>query len=164
MHVMDFKTLSMRSGITPRHLRYVLDHSLVPPRLLTEALPLMGRTRIVDEVSAVYIACAGHLLKAGFRGGTVRAMMAAFATNYVLDESSCPIFQEVVHSTQNASVQYGDGRYVRWIVERQAGEWQDPAHVGKGLKLVPRIYLEVDVGQISRAVRFFDLSRKRLDS
>jgi hypothetical protein len=164
MHVMDLKTLSERSGISPRHLRYVLDHSLVPGSLLTEDLPILGRTRIVDEISAVYIACAGHLLEAGYRGEAVRDMMAAFGKIMTKAQLHLPIFREVVQFKTNGRVQYGDGRYVRWIIKEKPGPWQDPIRKGKTVELIPRICLELDVGAITKAVRISDSTRKSLDS
>lgn len=164
MQVMDLKTLSERSGISPRHLRYVLDHSLVPGSLLTEALPILGRTRIVDEISAVYMACAGHLLAAGYRGEAVRDMMTAFGSSIAKTQLHFPIFREVVQFNKNGRVQYGDGRYVRWIVEQKTGPWQDPTRKGKAVELAPKTCFELDVGEITRAVRVPDSIRNPLDS
>jgi len=164
MHVMDLKTLSERSGISPRHLRYVLDHSLVPGSLLTEDLPILGRTRIVDEISAVYIACAGHLLEAGYRGEAVRDMMAAFGSIIAKSQLHLPIFREVVQFNKNGRVQFGDGRYVRWIVEGKTGPWQAPTRKGKTVELAPRTCFELDVGEITKAVRIAHSTRNPLDS
>lgn len=164
MNVLSLKTLSERTGIDPRHLRYVLDHQLVPGNLLTEDLPILGRTRIVDEISAVYIACAGHLLEAGYRSEAVRDMMTAFAYAIAKTQLHIPIFREVVQFNKNGRVQYGDGRYVRWIVEQKTGPWHDPTRKGKTVELVPRTCLELDVGEITKTVRIPDSTRNPLDS
>ncbi|WP_437192496.1 hypothetical protein [Planctomicrobium sp. SH527] len=164
MHVMDLKTLSERSGISPRHLRYVLDHSLVPGSLLTENLPILGRTRIVDEMSAVYIACSGHLLHAGYRGEAVRDMMTAFGSILAKTQLHLPHFREVVELNMDGQVHYGDGHYVRWIVAGKIGPWQDPTRKGKTVELTPKSYFVLDVGEITKAVRVPDSTRKSLDS
>lgn len=165
MNILDLKTLSQRTGVSPRHLRYVLDHRLVPGHLLTEEMPILGRTRVMDEISAVYIACAGSLLDAGFRSEAVERMMLAFAAVRMQTQLHLPIFREVVMDQSDAQVQWGDGHYVRWIIDQNYGKWRDPSKPKTKIEeLVPRTCFELNVGAVTRAVRSPDSLQKPLDS
>lgn len=165
MNILDLKTLSQRTGVSPRHLRYVLDHRLVPDQLLVDELPILGRTRVMDEISAVYIACAGSLLEAGFRSEVVRDMMSAFAVEKTRTRMTFLVFRVVVEDQLDARVEYADGRYVRWTVKKTVGEWLDATQPKTKIgDLIPRTRFELNVGMITRAVRSPDPAQKSLDS
>ncbi|MCG8585861.1 MAG: hypothetical protein MI757_14230 [Pirellulales bacterium] len=148
---LELRDLSERVAIKPRLLRYVVDHELVPDRRWLQIEDAVGQPRQFDGITAVCIACAAHLLEAGYKRVAVSELMAAI--DQILPEKQNPLnLPAVAHaitSKKPARVQVGDRKWVRWILDGKEASWVtiSPPH-RRATKALPMVVIEVDVGRI----------------
>lgn len=154
---MDIKTLSERTSIPVRQVRYVMDQRLVPQQSWFVDEYAVGRARAFDETAAVFIACAAYLLDAGYKRESVRDFLTA--TCKVMPESkrnplNYPVVRIIVAGNSTAKVQFGDGRYLRWITSRGTGSWIDTSVAGNTVASVsPKVIVELNFSEIRDRVR-----------
>jgi len=153
---MDVKTLSERTGIAVRQIRYVLDHELVPERTWFPDEHAVGRSRTFDDTTAVFVACAAFLLDAGYKRDAVRTLMSSIGKVRASGRNplNLPVIANVVTGDGAAKVQFADGTYVRWIQGRSAGDWIHPGPPAEAVTdLTPRVIVELNVSEIRNLVR-----------
>lgn len=154
---MDIKTLSERTSIPVRQLRYVLDHKLVPQQTWFVDECSVGRARAFDEINAIFIACAAYLLNAGYKRESVRDFLTA-TCNVMPEYKRNPLnysqVRIVLAGNSAARVQFGDGRYLRWITSRGPGNWIDTKVPGNTIATVsPKVIVELNISEIRDRVR-----------
>lgn len=71
---MDIRSLSIRTGLGERRLRYVIEYEILPP--LHGFRPGRGKAREFGDLEAFCIALAATLLEMGLRRGAARDVMA----------------------------------------------------------------------------------------
>lgn len=153
---MDIRTLSQRTGIGTRQLRYVLDHNLYPERTWFLDEHSVGRARTFDEITAVFIASAAFLLEAGYKRDSVRTFLESISKIKPKGRNplNVPLIANVVTGNGAARVQFGDGQFVRWISSRSTGEWIDPGAPTKAVSdIKPKVIIELNLGEIRDMVR-----------
>lgn len=153
---MDIRTLSERTGIATRQIRYVLDHELVPERTWFPDEHRVGRSRTFDETTAIFIACAAFLLDAGYKRDAVRNLMASVGVVRATGRNplNLPVLANVLTGNGVARVQFGDGKYVRWIQGRTVGEWIQPGPPAEAIgDTAPYVIVELNVSEIRNLVR-----------
>lgn len=153
---MDIRTLSQRTGIGTRQLRYVLDHELVPERTWFLDEHAVGRARTFDEITAVLIASAAFLLEAGYKRDSVRVFLESISRIKPKGRNplNVPVIADVITGKSAARVQFGDGQYVRWITSRADGKWVDPTAPTRAISdLQPKVVIELNLGEIRDVVR-----------
>ncbi len=147
----DIKTLSERTGITVRLIRYVLDHELVPERTWMADEHAVGRARVFGQISGVFIAAAAYLLMAGYKRDGVRDLIAAISKPRPNSRNSLnlPVIGDLLVYGRSGRAQFADGRYVRWVVNEKAGDWMDsqaPSQLPPDW--IPKVIVEINVGAI----------------
>jgi len=134
----------------------VLDHNLVPERTWFLDEHAVGRARTFDEITAVFIATAAFLLDAGYKRDSVRGLLASISRINPKGRNplNVPVIADVITGKGPARVQFGDGRFVRWMARRSSDEWVDPAHPTKPVSDIrPKVIIELDLGEIRDTVR-----------
>jgi hypothetical protein len=154
---MDIKILSERTSIPVRQIRYVMDHELVPQQSWVVGEYSVGRARAFDEIAGIFIASAAYLLNAGYKRESVRDFLTA-TCNVMPEMKRNPLnFPEariVLAGNGAARVQFGDGRYLRWITSRGTGNWIDTKVPGNRVATVsPKVIVELNFGEIRDRVR-----------
>ncbi len=147
----DIKTLSERTGITVRLIRYVLDHELVPQRTWMADEHAVGRARVFGQISGVFIATAAYLLMAGYKRDSVRELIAAISRPMPNSRNvlALPVIGDLLVYGRSGQAQFADGRYVRWIVNEVAGDWSDSqAPLLLPTDWIPKVIVEINVGAI----------------
>ena len=69
----DAKAIAQTAWVSPRTVRYVIDHMLIPS--LAAMSGGRGRARTFDGYNAFLVAVAASLLDTGFTGDKVRELM-----------------------------------------------------------------------------------------
>ncbi len=148
---MDITQLSERTGLSVRLIRYVLDHKLVPPQHWFVDEHAVGRARVFDEFTGVFIACAACLLEAGYKRDSVREFLNSIGKVMPMGRNPLhhSILKNVVISRGAGRVQYGDGRYIRWQESQSSGEWLDSTtQPMKPSEVTPKVIVELNVSEI----------------
>ncbi|MDB5345003.1 MAG: hypothetical protein JWP89_3380 [Schlesneria sp.] len=147
---MDIKSLSERTGIPVRQIRYVLDHELAPHRTWFIDESAVGRARTFDEITGIIIACAVYLLDAGYKRDSIRDLITTVSRpmpKSLKNPLRLPIIAGAVMGTRSAKVQFADGRFVRWIIDEKVSDWY-VSHAATQPGFVPKVTIEIDIGKI----------------
>jgi hypothetical protein len=157
---MDVRELYRRTGITPRRLRYVLDHKLVPELPLETVQGRHGSPRRFSEEAGCAIVCAVLLLHFGLNHQAVKTFMRGILELEVpLEKSRKPALSHLLeHAQLRAYAELGDGRYVRILV-RDGGEtcrtpWHRPGDESPlGGSYRPAVKVVLNLTRIRDAIR-----------
>lgn len=109
---MDLQTISSRTGIPSRTLRYVVDHKMIPTLHVTTRDNEVGRPRVFADDYGVAIACAALLLQAGVRRETAEnclRILAAVNTKPEAPSKGISIATVMERRFKSAIVEFGDG-------------------------------------------------------
>ena len=142
--------LSDQTELSIRKIRYVMDHELVPNRTWFIDESAVGKARTFDEITTIFIACAAYLLDAGYKRESVRELITAISAPMPKNQRNplrLPIIATAVKDTESAKLQFADGRYVRWVVTGNVGDWFVSRFETQS-NLNPKIIIEIDIGQI----------------
>ena len=156
MENMDLNRLSQRTGITVRKLRYVLDHDLLPFRSWDINEESVGKARTFDDKTGVLIACAAFLLEAGYKRGAVKNLLNTMEKikPTIRNPLNASILEIAVSGTGKASLQLGDGQYVRWQLGQSQSAWFEPSSPAKeSPEYLPYIIVELNMDQIRDKIR-----------
>jgi hypothetical protein len=165
MNSMDIKTLSQRTGIPVRRLRYVLDNDLISPMAWNiEDCEIewgadenaVGRPRTFNEITAVYMASAAYLLDAGCKRDSVRDMLEAIGrfAPPAKRQFRMPAVATALTGTTAAYVEIGDGRFVRWRLGNKTYDWIDAVPpLTDAKEASPKVIIGLDIGQIRDRVK-----------
>ena len=151
LELFDLRDVSNRIGLPIRRLRYVLEQELVPNRTWFVVEDDVGHPRRFDRITAVYIACAAFLLEAGHKRDAIRELMEAISKVQPEGRNpfGVPTLAHAVLSQVSATVKFGDGRYVRWIVGKKDSGWVDPESPQKKLaNCEPKIVVDINFGVV----------------
>jgi hypothetical protein len=155
MKYLDLATLTDRTGLEPRKLRYCVDHELVPEHTWHIAENEHGRPRQFDEVTAVLFVCSALLLQAGIRRDAVKWLMGHI-TGYQKPKPNSLNLSLVSYNIQNLkplTVMAADASHCRWTTPDLDSGWID---VRAGFKRDPRfqpfVTITIDVMAIAKSV------------
>ena len=108
----------------------------------------VGKARTFDEITTIFIACAAYLLDAGYKRESVRELITAISARMPKNQRNplrLPIIATAVKDTESAKLQFADGRYVRWVVTGNVGDWFVSRFETQS-NLNPKIIIEIDIG------------------
>ena len=150
---MDLRTLSQRTGIPVRRLRYCLDHGLVPGLSIEISANEAGRPRKFHEDVGFGIACAATLVEAGFGRNTIREFLTGLLEIHLesTNGESKLALAAVLTSPVSARAEFGDGVNVRLICPDlgQDDRWHCPGNPAPlDASYQPSTYIGLDLGKI----------------
>lgn len=121
----ELSTISQRSGVELRKLRYCVDHELVPERTWFLAEHEAGRPRRFDSIAAVYLVCAARLLESGVRRDAVKSLMQQVGRLMKPGRNplNLPLIAEAFFSQAEALIEYADGSHYRCRVGKTDSGW-----------------------------------------
>lgn len=151
---MDLQTISSRTGIPSRTLRYVVDHKMVPTLRVKTRDNEVGRPRVFADDYGVAIACAALLLQAGVRRETAEnciRILAAVNTKPESPSKGISIATVMERRPKSAIVEFGDGVTCRLIfpLDDFDSGWlsiSPPARLAKDYK--PSVTFSLDIGKL----------------
>jgi hypothetical protein len=151
---MDLQTISSRTGIPSRTLRYVMDHKMVPTIRVKILDNEVGRPRVFADDYGVAIACAALLLQAGVRRETVEnclRILAALNTNPSSPAKGISIATILQQKPESAIVDFGDGVTGRLRIPDTTVDtgWMSIEPLARLDKsYCPKVTISIDVGQL----------------
>ena len=122
----ELSTISQRSGVELRKLRYCVDHELVPERTWFLAEHEAGRPRRFDSITAVYLVCAARLLESGVRRDAIKSLMQHVGRFMKPGRNPLhlPLIAEAFASRQvDALIEFAEGSHYRCRVGKTDSGW-----------------------------------------
>lgn len=152
---MDIKTLSERTGIPVRQIRYIIDNEMVPDGAWSVDDLAVGRARSFTDSGAIYVTCAALLLNAGYKRDSITNLMRVVTMSVPVrvPEGWMPqtlsFFDYIVARSGTGRLQYADGLYSRWLTDDYKSEWIEVAKPNAANpNLIPKVLLELNIGEI----------------
>ena len=154
---MDLQTLSQRTEIPVRRLRYCLDHRLIPGLSVKISANEAGRPRKFHEDVGFGIACAATLVEVGFGRKTIREFLKGLLSIYLESPSGERelALTAVLTTSVDARAEFGDGLNVRLICPQLGhdGRWRCPGNPAPlDVSYRPTTYFGLDLGKIRDTV------------
>ncbi|MDA0589241.1 MAG: hypothetical protein O3C17_14640 [Planctomycetota bacterium] len=149
---MDVRTLADRTGFTQRRIRDVLDRRLIPGAWqATEAE--VGQPRRFDNDVGLLVAIAARLVEAGLKTTTVKQVLGELPKVKLPGKRTASVMVVVLQYDVPATIEIGDGVYVRFRVNDWDSGWKQPGSRAK----VPHDYepcveIRIDLERIRRDV------------
>jgi len=156
---MTLAELASRTALSPRQLRYVLDHGLLPAGRIESRG--RGAARSFTNFEAFGIACAALMLQAGLRQAVVRdclALLCRYRKQGRKEAKDVPLYF-AFRANSAARLEVGDGVNVRLSGAGQSSRekfdtgWRQiatGAELGDGYD--PVIAIGINLGLLSRRV------------
>ena len=146
----------MRTGISPRQLRYVLEHDVLPAgKTASEG---RGNERSFTEFEAFGIAFAALMFKGGLRRGTVKKCIAVICPSG-RDMDKNPLYQ-ALYASGETKLDIGDNLNVRMYGKSKlrSGNFDTGwRQIATGAELAdeyqPDIKVQIDAGKLRRKLK-----------
>jgi hypothetical protein len=163
----DLATLSQRTQISPRALRYCVDHELAAEKTWVVSENEIGRPRTFDVRTGVYLACAYYLLEAGCKRSAIQELLRTiprirFPRKHKL---LSPLINSVFEGSDPATFQLADQHFARltagkfdtgWIEinrpEKKSEQMLFPSNP-RVFEISAKVVIGIDVGRIRDLVR-----------
>ena len=149
---MDVRTLADRTGLSQRRIRDVLDRRLIPGEWQsTEAE--VGQPRRFDNDVGLLVAIAGHLVEAGLKTTTVKQILGELPKVKLPGKRKASVMQAVLQYDVPATIDIGDGAYVRFRIKDWDSGWKLPGSRAKvPSDFEPYVGIRIDIKRIRRDV------------
>ena len=149
---MDIRTLADRTHLAQRRIRDVLDRRLIPGEWQS-AESEIGQPRRFDDDVGLLVAIAAHLAEAGLKTTTVKEILAELPKVKLPGKRKASVIQGVLQYDVSATIEIGDGTYVRFRVNDWDSGWKKPGSRTKvSRNYEPYVVIRIDVGRIRRDV------------
>lgn len=149
----ELATISERTGLSMRRLRYCADEELAPHRQWFTSPNETGRARKIDSITAIFLACAGFLLEAGVKREAVKSLMGMVARFPAPADVRTPLRTLLAARAtvwnEQAVVQVGDATHVRWKLGEEHTGWisiRTKRTLAPDYR--PKVIISVDLGQV----------------
>ena len=150
--LLDLATLSERTGIALRKLRYCVDHELAPAKTWFLSEDELGRPRTFDIVTGTFLACSAFLLEAGCRREAVKTLMSMVSRLVPADRRflNVRLDDPFIRSSGPGLFEVGDAFFARLTTGKKSTGWLDTRrNQPEPLeRFNPRIIIAVDIGRI----------------
>lgn len=159
---MDVQTISQRTGLPLRKIRYVLDHRLLPGMRIKTDENRHGHPRSFTPLEGFGIACATTLLVGGVkRDATIDFLDSLCTFSFPQTEGSKQkadrrTFLEEVWTSppdRSATVLLGDGLNVRFTLGDRDSQWLQPGTFAELRAFHPKITVSLDLADIRGKLR-----------
>jgi hypothetical protein len=149
---MDIQTISKRTQLSLRKLRYVLDHRLLPGTRVQLAVNAAGQPRQFTEFEGFAIAAAAALLDGGLKRDSVIRFFSAladFSWDVFRGKPQNALLNVFSSADVPALCQFADDTNIRVVLAQRDSGWVQP-HTNAKLdaNYRPRVTVELDLARL----------------